>query len=295
MRLSSRVEPCYYLRRATIRQALKELQAIVSHSANTNHLNSLNQIQCLYFLGDYARAQSKADLLLNQGTSVNQIYLAIANMYLGEILASSHSYAQSIVSFENAAHLFSEAKAAAWLHEVFVRRAQVLFIIGDFEAAMKDTERVTHTGDLHVLARAHLLRASIAMSQGLLTEAQLYADEAASFVNQLGLASLQFSLSLVLAELSEQKQNYEGAKQHYNEAYEQVMHIQRDLTVDYRPLFLESTQAALRGLIHVNLHENDIEGCLDSPRKNQISRIFPAHSHASHSVKTRHFLTVRWQ
>ncbi|NDJ60636.1 MAG: CHAT domain-containing protein, partial [Chloroflexi bacterium] len=240
------------------RKALLVLETLDGKlSAHLQVTNLLTLIVCYQLLGAHAKAAVIASQLIERQAGVDLLNRAMAYMYWGESLAEIDGLAAAVEAFDCAESLFREADALSNVHEVCVRRAHARLKFGDLQGATTDAQRALESQDVYVIARANLALGEAALGERRLADAKARAAKAFTVARRNVNESAHFDVLMLLGKVREAQHDYGKASQHYQRANRLVLHLQRDLTIDFRPGFLEGAQGAMHGLIRVALHQDD--------------------------------------
>ncbi|QPC81297.1 CHAT domain-containing protein [Phototrophicus methaneseepsis] len=265
------------------RQALYLMQSIHAElDAFMQVTNSCNQIICFQLLGAHQKAQDTARQLLFAHVNATRLDQATIYMYLGESLAELSDYALAIDSFNHAEVILQEDDSQELLLETYARRAYVHLKAGDFEAAMMDAEKAAQGQTRYVIARANLVLGTAALRAQQFKKAKEAALKAYMAARQLGMELLRYQALILLGAVREADQRLDKAVAHYRRANQRVLRVQRGLTQDYRPGYLESAQDALHRLIGISLQQRQIEAAFGTLEEMK-SLVVQQHLHETRS------------
>jgi CHAT domain-containing protein len=240
------------------REALRLLLALDSRlTARARAINQLNILICYEMLGAHERVCMLAERFLNAHETLHLVDRAGACIYWGNSLAELHNYPAAIEMYDRAEALYREADAPASIDGVCVQRALVHYTVGNFPAAAADAQRAITSEDAYVQMTANLVMGWLALRHNDETLAKSYALRAFRQA-RAGMENQRFSVRMLLGSLYEAAGAHDRAARHYLRAHTRVLQLQRDFTIDLRPRFLESHQAALHGVMRVSLAQGEV-------------------------------------
>ncbi|MEO8391789.1 MAG: CHAT domain-containing protein [Chloroflexota bacterium] len=242
------------------RAALQIMQSIDAQLGTHERVrNQLSQIVCYQLLGAHQKAQFTALRLVEGRDPVNLLDQATAQMYLGESLAEMTYFTAAVSALNQAESLYREAGNLENVYEVCLRRAYIYLKSGQFQESQRDVLTAADSSDGYVNMRANLVLGALALQEQRLVDASNYAVRAFLEARRMGMEVLRFAAFMLLGNVREAEGHFEKAQFHYQQANSRIIRIQRELTVDFRPGFLESNHAALHSAIRVSLRQQQIE------------------------------------
>lgn len=251
--------------RGNYRQALVMLQALYEHLGVAEQFrNKISQIICLRSLGAVDKAIDLATDLIASSTSATTTDLAVAQLHMGESYAEYRQPEKALKAVLAAQQHFEQIDARQMQYEIALRKAQIYLQQGALEEAILAADQARLSEDKFIAASAHLTLGWVALQQTQPLMAIQFGLAAGKVAASLEIAALRFNASRLLASAREAQGRYQGAALHYRSANRLALHLQRDLSIDFRPGFLESTQAAFQGLVRVYLRQQQIDKAFET-------------------------------
>jgi hypothetical protein len=187
---------------------------------------------------------------IERGYTLNDLAMAEAN--LGEMEAAYRT-------LEEADAIFRYADAQNWRFHSRLRHGQIAFLLGDVDVSHEDARTAAlyfeQNGEAANSAAAQLLLAQVAIKVSDLPEATRIGQGVLKTATELQLPWLLYSSYLMLAQVAESQSHPDVALEYYDRAAETVEAMQRDLTINLRPDFMQSREDAFHGLVRLWLRE----------------------------------------
>ncbi|GCE20687.1 CHAT domain-containing protein [Dictyobacter kobayashii] len=194
-----------------------------------------------------------------------------------------HNLARSLMHKAAAAILLDDMRASEeMLHEASqlleeggfhrlailarLQRAELYFADQQVDASAREVEHVAdifaEQEDLPRLAQAILLQGRIADARGDILMAQDLCTQALDVAQGQGLLELQYRCFDLLGQLSERREDLDGAADHYDRAIQGIDDVQSRLVLDERTSFLENKRDIYQRAIVLALHRGRVEQAL---------------------------------
>lgn len=248
------------------RRALLLLHSVADLSADhplQAALAKLNTVECSLFLNRYAEARQLARQVLEEYRAFNATYetaltlgyLAHAEAYLGHFEAAE-------AALNEAEQTFTALGSESWAAEVQLRRGRIALQRGDAAKAREEADAAAacflRNGRQVNYAQAVLLGGQSLLLNGDLPAATQAGQTALDIARKGNMPSLRHSAHLLLGRIHEQAGAAHRARRSYSAADATIERVQRGLTITLRPGFLEDKGESLRGLMRLDLAENNV-------------------------------------